>query len=1156
MAYTDLTSSIVRASGDIISLISGSIPKIISTRNTSFATSVFSQRQSSISTRSLGNYKFPYEYISLFGRTENNLSNRDYPVTQSLPQIPFFQGKSIYTLATRSQNDSVVAIKFSAPGGPEVQSRGFLDREAEELSVYNALPFRNYSIRTESNKDYRQHMDLSSVASYTKHKTPRNTRYSVMQEGSGVSPSTASVSTRYITSSNFDNGNINYHLPYHHDQIQWAYRVFAKSSSSWAERFAADPNMTGTAYYYTASVVNSGSLTASFTNDYSPAYGFPTWIQIRAGESWKNRILKNNNFIIRYQPDVSYDNSGVINQPIYLIGTGSLDASSEGSYLFKESPIDYTNESIEYIIPRSNRPPLIFKENMFHNIFFNDELNNLYELSDTVENRILIKFENYNRTYNKRYKKQIFPHPKHAGLKRSKIRESFNFDAWRDDDYKVYNNYEYHFNINNSRQVTGSVPGYTVPNLYAFNLTGSIWPLDFYGHPSMPNTGSHFVAGELMLLGAVQVQHLDAIAKRQFLPLASYVLAPTAFFSDPPGGSYIPWSAFSQAQSVPFLDTNEKFSQLTKRAYKNYSYIPEFNISSQISDTNFTNLSDIILTQSLQLYCTGSTIDTQLTDIFNVKQSLQFKIDSILQIRPYKNFYPCQFTLEMAKVFSSSLNNTSIDQYTHKFEAMKPFFIPGVLFNSIKAGLPMSLVNPSATFESIFDPGQYLQGKYFSSSQHGTLNFTETLGFNQFQNAVNNFLKEVRFTFCKNSSLNYFESKYDNEFNIFESGTKYSMDIQVTLGNIETTASTGNSLLPSNSIIGGVNYLYANLLDSNIPPWWNILDIGLGESANSVIRIEFTPSYTRKYTLDEIFALSTKEIRQSNLVELNYTTPSITGSFNCFEQEIDKDGNKKWKIKSKWEFPFLCLTGAIMYFRDNTELDNAAYPKRPDAEPSLSLLGGQYFGGLWHDFCDIPSENQGLFLQLSDVNIFNGSVNIKSASLADQVGFLPIKKRVSELKDQTEISELICIVPIKKSDNSLFTIDETYEIYKNNGNLANKYFLPSILGYTSKRQQTSKLFFGVEIEDVWSKKDLAYIWQNLLPQNGLKHSEKQNIYTVTDQKVLNLLKNEDVYFSIFKCKLRSVSNPWPNYGYNWPWDYFSLIELCKIDIITEETFNK
>lgn len=46
-----------------------------------------------------------------------------------------------------SNSDSVFVNRFSSPGGPEVMSRGFLDAAAGEYSVYNALPWRNLSVK-------------------------------------------------------------------------------------------------------------------------------------------------------------------------------------------------------------------------------------------------------------------------------------------------------------------------------------------------------------------------------------------------------------------------------------------------------------------------------------------------------------------------------------------------------------------------------------------------------------------------------------------------------------------------------------------------------------------------------------------------------------------------------------------------------------------------------------------------------------------------------------------------------------------------------------------------------------------------------------------------------------------------------------------------
>ena len=43
--------------------------------------------------------------------------------------------------------NNLATTSFPTPGGPEINSLGFLDVAAAEKSVYNALPFRNLSVR-------------------------------------------------------------------------------------------------------------------------------------------------------------------------------------------------------------------------------------------------------------------------------------------------------------------------------------------------------------------------------------------------------------------------------------------------------------------------------------------------------------------------------------------------------------------------------------------------------------------------------------------------------------------------------------------------------------------------------------------------------------------------------------------------------------------------------------------------------------------------------------------------------------------------------------------------------------------------------------------------------------------------------------------------
>ena len=46
-----------------------------------------------------------------------------------------------------NKNRTVITSRFSAPGGIEIQSKGYLDVYSHEYSVHNALPYRNLTVR-------------------------------------------------------------------------------------------------------------------------------------------------------------------------------------------------------------------------------------------------------------------------------------------------------------------------------------------------------------------------------------------------------------------------------------------------------------------------------------------------------------------------------------------------------------------------------------------------------------------------------------------------------------------------------------------------------------------------------------------------------------------------------------------------------------------------------------------------------------------------------------------------------------------------------------------------------------------------------------------------------------------------------------------------
>lgn len=82
------------------------------------------------------------QYVKGLNRSSNLVEPKDGTIPAVKTTIP-----TVFTLPERTKQDAVIVERFSAPGGPEINSLGFLDVVAAEKSVYNALPFRNLSVR-------------------------------------------------------------------------------------------------------------------------------------------------------------------------------------------------------------------------------------------------------------------------------------------------------------------------------------------------------------------------------------------------------------------------------------------------------------------------------------------------------------------------------------------------------------------------------------------------------------------------------------------------------------------------------------------------------------------------------------------------------------------------------------------------------------------------------------------------------------------------------------------------------------------------------------------------------------------------------------------------------------------------------------------------
>jgi hypothetical protein len=136
------------------------------------------------------NFSKTYEVVNTSGRLDNNKSFVVLEGAISGSASGHLGGTQFFnkTLPVRQTNKRTVVERFSAPGGPEVNSRGALDEAAEEYSVYNGLNNRNYRVRKYLNSLLAETSSIDSE-NPSFHKVPKNI-YRSPADDSGITTNT------------------------------------------------------------------------------------------------------------------------------------------------------------------------------------------------------------------------------------------------------------------------------------------------------------------------------------------------------------------------------------------------------------------------------------------------------------------------------------------------------------------------------------------------------------------------------------------------------------------------------------------------------------------------------------------------------------------------------------------------------------------------------------------------------------------------------------------------------------------------------------------------------------------------------------------------------------------------------------------------------
>jgi hypothetical protein len=207
-----------------------------------------------------------------------------------------------------------------------------------------------------------------------------------------------------------------------------------------------------------------------------------------------------------------------------------------------------------------------------------------------------------------------------------------------------------------------------------------------------------------------------------------------------PGGAFSrpPWSAGSLRRNVdgndrgdlaesayPFYNSYENWAADVRLVGKSHTIIPEYRISEHISEFKSNDSVFSVISSSLEI--TGGSInnfDGTNTDFYNryaTTEAMEFlpdfmsydkgdvnyifndyprhfelNSDAIVKLLPYNGFYPVNRTLDLATLYSQSygpytnFTGSGIGADSQWRSLHRPFFAPGILYNSVKSGVAVN----------------------------------------------------------------------------------------------------------------------------------------------------------------------------------------------------------------------------------------------------------------------------------------------------------------------------------------------------------------------------------------------------------------------------------------------------------------------------------
>jgi len=523
-------------------------------------------------------------------------------------------------------------------------------------------------------------------------------------------------------------------------------------------------------------------------------------------------------------------------------------------------------------------------------------------------------------------------------------------------------------------------------------------------------------------------------------------------------------------------------------------------------------------------------------------------------------------------------------------------------------------------FEAIMKPAAYLSARTISGSYiydnglrpSASLKIDSNLassdlsrvswngqGSKLYELAIDNFLCET-VNFFQTGELTSLVSAREDRFKTVQSGATYAMEIKLSRP-LDATGSLDRSkfeMYDRASAFGPPfagdrvsESFYSASFDPLTPPYF--------EGSGSVL-IVYQPTASGIPTLDDILTNSNFIYNRARFAKIPSPTSANLGEQSGYEWAMQLSESikltetlpeiiprtttpkNKWLIQSKFETPVLNFAGV-----------SATLP----ATGSVSAIISK---GMWHQYGSVPTgRNDTIKISIETPSIVQSRFNVNEVnSLAEIVGFAEgSSKNIGVLRDAGRLEEAVVAIPFMTGcDNrrKFFRVNKNQVKVALGGNgrtvptetvkdlvaAMQKYIFPPKFDFITNPSVDPIAMYVFEFGMDLDQKAYADMWQNLPPEN------QDNFTTATSTVTHKMLAQEffnnstkkmssKLRWLIFKVKKRAekdynrfvkknlmedLDSVMPNivspYSYNWPYDYFSLVELIKLDTTVQYASSK